>query len=107
MFPEHIVSSIYEKPAVKNAGNPYTNAVMVIDAAIEYGTLNSLLKEYEQKEGRDEGCRRAGRVPVDIDIVVWDGEVIREWDFRQEFFRIGLEMVSELPCPVVEEKADA
>lgn len=91
-------SSLYTTPAVQGKGKPYVNAVVegYITGAEE--DFNNLLKDYEKTCGRDDTARKEGRVPIDIDIVVRDGSVVRERDFAHSFFRIGY---SELTCPVI------
>ena len=92
-------SSLYSTPAVQGYGRPYVNAVVAGKTALNADELNHSLKQYELQCGRDDQARRDGIVPVDIDIVVWNGEVIRTWDFRQNFFKIGY---SELSGSVIE-----
>ena len=93
------VSTLYETPAVKAGRGTYVNAVAEGHSPLNPESLNERLKEYERQCGRDENCRRLGIVPVDIDIVICDGHVLREWDYRQNFFRIGF---SELAGSMVE-----
>ena len=92
------LSGLYQTPAVNGGTRDYVNAVVSGTTDMTLDSLNARLKEYELSCGRDENSRRSGIVTVDIDIVVFAGKVIREWDFRQTFFRIGY---SELFSPVV------
>ncbi len=98
MLDRPVVSGLYQTPAVNGGIRDYVNAVVSGLTDMTSDSLNACLKEYELLCGRDESCRRSGIVPVDIDIVIFDGKVIREWDFRQTFFTIGY---SELFSPVV------
>ena len=82
-------SDIYETPPVGHAGSNYMNAVFMGESSIEVEELDRLCKEYELSHGRDAEARKAGRVPVDIDIVMVDGNVVRPKDFKCNFFRIG------------------
>lgn len=85
------VSDIYETPAEgKTAGGcNYVNAVAAGLCLMDPEDLNRRLKEYEFLSGRDEKCRACGDVPIDIDIVVVNGVVIRQRDFDSLYFRIG------------------
>lgn len=91
------VSSVYRTPAVKVGSRPYANAVAtgIIDTTPE--KFNMTLKRYEEQSGRTKEARLRGDVPIDIDIVVCDGEVVREWDFRQNFFKIGFSELQSSP----------
>lgn len=97
------ISSIYDTPAVNGGCGNYANAVIRGITDKDFHTLNECLKKFETSLGRSPELKSAGIVPVDIDIVIYDGDVVREWDFRQSFFRIGF---LELAGTVVEEKTD-
>lgn len=87
------ISSIYETPCAMKSGKPYMNAVV---SGFYQGTgfqLDDAIKEKEHEMGRTSECREKGEVPVDMDIVVCDGEVLRDWDFRQKFFRLGYSQI--------------
>ena len=82
-------SSIYETPCAMKCGKPYMNAVMKGFFSGDGFQLEEMLKDKEREMGRDASCRERGDVPVDMDIVILDGEVVKEWDYRQKFFTIG------------------
>ena len=84
-----IASDMYKTPSIHGYGDPYVNAVAMGETELEQEEFNRTLKQYEIKCGRDESCRAAGIVPIDIDIVMWNNEVIRYRDYRHEFFQIG------------------
>lgn len=89
-FSDCEASDIYETPEIHGIGSPYMNAVCVCKVACERTELEAALKQYEKDNGRDASARARGDVPVDIDIVIWNGEVVRPKDFACNFFRIGL-----------------
>lgn len=82
-------SEIYETPCALREGPNYANSVV---SGIYIGSLSSFeekLKNYEISKGRDEACRKKGDVPVDIDVVIADGKILKPWDYKQKFFQIG------------------
>lgn len=87
-------SSIYETPEIHGLDRLYYNAVLRGATNMDYDDFNRLLKSFEIAAGRDEECRLKGDVPVDIDIVIWNGSVVRPKDFAQDFFRIGYREIS-------------
>lgn len=90
-------SSIYETSAINGSGVLYMNAVAVVTTTLPSASLDALFKEYEYKMGRDDNCRIRGCVPIDIDIVIWDGTVLRIKDRNCAFFIKGYnELVSFL-----------
>lgn len=91
LLQDGVASSVYETPAVGYLGSPYMNCVVAgfCDRTVE--ELEKLCKSYEREHGRDELSRKEKRVPVDIDIVTENDRVLRDFDYRQRFYRIGLE----------------
>ncbi len=82
-------SSIYETPEIHGHGAPYMNAVASGFINVDFGSFERLSKLYEVKKGRDTSCRLQGKVPIDIDIVICDNDILRPLDFGCEFFQIG------------------
>ncbi len=84
-------SSVYETPAAGGGTRPYLNAVVAGVTTLPDAELNRRLKRYEVLHGRDLASRLRGDVPIDLDLVLSGGEVVRPRDFSQRFFRIGYE----------------
>lgn len=84
-------STHYESPALNPGKVYYLNSVALIDFPGDIDTLNALLKKGELIEGRTDEARAEGRVPLDMDIVIADGNIIRPKDFGCYFFRRGYE----------------
>lgn len=82
-------SDIYETPDCLGNGKKYLNQVIKIETDNCYDDLNRLLKKFEIECGRDPESRRLGDVPIDIDIVVWEGEVKRKTDYNATYFQKG------------------
>ncbi|MDE6010226.1 MAG: 2-amino-4-hydroxy-6-hydroxymethyldihydropteridine diphosphokinase [Muribaculaceae bacterium] len=96
-------STDYESPALSGGmrvNKPhYLNSVAVVDFDGDTPTLEAMLKACEVMEGRTATARAEGRVPLDMDIVVADGCIIRPKDFRLFFFRRGYEELLPLLGP--------
>lgn len=84
-------SSFYYSPDIKGTGHVYLNAVVEVDYDGSVEQLNSMLKDFEMQGGRDNDCRKQGLVPIDIDIVIADGVVLRQKDFKAEYFVKGFQ----------------
>lgn len=87
------VSDVYRTPAVKVGSRTYSNAVACGNIVGSCDEFDAELKQYEFSCGRDEEARGRGDVPIDIDIVLADGRVLRDWDYRQSFFRTGYNQI--------------
>lgn len=88
------MSGIYETKPYGHDGSDYMNAVVRGTCQEDVHAVDRLCKEYELAHGRDDVARAANKVPVDIDIVIADGEVLRLRDFNCEFFRTGYDSIS-------------
>lgn len=89
-----VSSGIYETPEVHGRGESYMNAVGRGYVSCNFETLLNLCKRYELLFGRTDEMRLLGKVPIDIDIVVWNDDIIRPLDFNREFFQIGYSEIS-------------
>ncbi len=86
-------SSVYATPDCHGGSKEYMNAVAIGITSSTPKRLESLCKDYEITRGRTPEMRRAGNVPIDIDLVVYDSKVLRPNDFKRDFFRIGYSMI--------------
>lgn len=86
-------SDIYETPCAKESGKPYMNAVLSGFYQGDGLQLEDILKTKEHEMGRTSECRGRGDVPIDMDVVILNDEIIKEWDYRQRFFRIGYSQI--------------
>ena len=89
-----VSSSVYETPDAVKTGKPYLNAVVKGFFEGNGIELEDLLKEKEHSMGRTAECRQKGDVPIDIDIVIMNDEVVKDWDFRQKFFQTGYKQIT-------------
>lgn len=92
-------SEIYETLPVGHAGNNYINGVVSGVSSLDAAQLDCLCKLYEKERGRDEESRRMNLVPVDIDIVIANGHILRPKDFRCGFFQKGYLSITKEPEP--------
>lgn len=90
IIPDLCSSSFYETaPVGVNHHGPYMNAVACGSTPLGLIQLDTELKSLEVKAGRDEAARARREVPLDLDIVIYDEEIVRPRDFSQSFFQIG------------------
>lgn len=101
-----VSSSVYETEDIScknnsgvSASHPekpkYMNAVIAGYSDIPFEKLNSILKTYELNHGRDSEARRKGEVPIDLDIVKWNGGILRPRDYAADYFRKGLTEIGQ------------
>ncbi len=86
-------SSIYATPDCHGGFKEYFNVVASGTTKLSSAGLELLCKQYELACGRDQEKRKSGDVPIDIDLVIFNGQVLRPNDFKREFFKIGYSMI--------------
>lgn len=82
-------SEIYETKALNGKDEDYANAVCICSIDICFEDFNKILKLYEKDNGRTPESKITGVIPIDLDIVMTDDEVVRQKDFIQDYFQIG------------------
>lgn len=83
------VSSIYESEALNGKDAAYLNTVAIAETNLTCEDATKLLKEWEKQCGRTPESKLEGSIPIDLDIVVWNDNVVREKDFSYPFFMQG------------------
>lgn len=85
-------TDVYSSPDAYHAGRPpYANAIVIAEAECDAATLDRMFKAYELNQGRD---RQTKAVPIDIDVVVKDTEILRLRDYTAPYFLLGLPRLS-------------
>lgn len=83
------LSSIYETRAQNGKDADYINFVVRADTNISIDDVSVMLKTYESICGRTPASKLEGVIPIDLDIVVWNGEIVRQKDFNLPYFARG------------------
>lgn len=84
----------YVDPDDNQPSAPYLNILAIIETPLDYDTLRMRFKGLEREAGRTPGSKSAGLVPLDIDIVVFNGEIKRPLDFNRPYFSHGYSLLS-------------
>lgn len=87
----HIIaaSSIYEAPDDSGLGGPYLNVVLVVTPRLPYDDFKSSLKRMETDFGRTSLSKSSGCMPLDVDIILWDGEIVDRYQYSRSYFQRG------------------
>lgn len=67
---------------------PYLNAAVKGFTEISLSEAEKIFATIESDYGRTPHSKESGFVPLDIDIVVWDSEVIRPADYARGYFQL-------------------
>lgn len=80
----------------EKSGQEYFNEVVRGLTADGEARLNSFLKQIELSLGRNQESRKAGIVPIDIDIIIFNGRIVRRQDYSKPYFTKGFDIVSDI-----------
>ncbi len=81
--------NLYETPDYCGTDRPYINCVAKARTELNIGEFDSYAKHLEVEFGRTPEARSRGDVPLDIDLVVYDEQIIKPKDFSRYFFSLG------------------
>lgn len=76
------------EPEYAGDAAPYLNMLLQARTPLSLAELESLTKEYQTSVRSADACRPL--VAIDIDIVEWNGTVIRPADAASQYYRMGL-----------------
>lgn len=82
----------YTTPDIHDPSRPsYTNAIAIIYSDINEEEFIKTLKDYEISRGRTHG---SADIPIDMDLVCRDNEILRPRDYNAPYFTKGLYLLS-------------
>jgi 2-amino-4-hydroxy-6-hydroxymethyldihydropteridine diphosphokinase len=100
------VSTAWETQAVGSSGPNFLNACVLILTTLELSEFKQLvIQPIESALGRDRGPDKYAPRPIDLDIIMWDGNAHRQeqWDFA--YLAIPLaEIAPDVEHPLTHEK---
>ena len=80
-------SEAVESADVSGLGRDYLNIVARCSTSLSLNDLRSLIAEIETIEGRTPQSKTSGSMPIDIDVVMYNGKVVSPCDFHRDYFR--------------------
>ncbi|MGL4293977.1 MAG: 2-amino-4-hydroxy-6-hydroxymethyldihydropteridine diphosphokinase [Bacteroidales bacterium] len=87
-------SSVYKsEPVGKFKHAFYHNCVGIITTDRDQSEWNDFFKNAELQMGRTAEMRESGNVPLDLDIIVWNDNIIRPADLIAPYLQSGLKQI--------------
>ena len=77
--------------------SPFHNQVASLETSLSAEQVRVILKNIEQGQGRLPEDKTQGIVKLDIDLLVYDDDVLKPKDLEREFVKIGLEELEKNP----------
>lgn len=73
----------------------FTNGAVKVQTNLNLRNLNKLLKEIEDQLGRVRTGPKSGPRCIDLDIVVWNGEIVDEDYYTRDFLQKSVDELTE------------
>lgn len=81
------MSAVLESLDISGRGCCYLNRALKCTTMLTKEELCRELARFEGAGGRIPSSKASGKMPIDIDLVVWDDEIASPADFQAEYFR--------------------
>jgi len=85
-----VSSMIQTKPIGITKQADFTNGAVKVRTILNQNQLNLLLKDIEDKMGRDRSAPKFGPRSIDLDIVVWNGKIVDDDYYTRDFLQKGV-----------------
>ena len=89
-----VSAMIQTKPIGIENQPDYTNGAVKIRTKMNEHDLNILLKSIEDQLGRDRTVQKFGPRCIDLDIVVWNGEIVDDDYYTRDFLQKSVAEIS-------------
>lgn len=73
----------------------FLNLVGVVPTNLEKEEFIAQLKEIEEELGRDDDDDEEGIIPMDLDLIKWNDDVLKPRDFIRPYMVAGMEEIDE------------
>ena len=88
------VSSLMKTKPIGIKNQPdFTNGAVKLKTPFDKQELTLQLKSIEDRLGRDRTVAKFGPRTIDLDLVVWDGEIVDEDYYTRDFLRKSVEEI--------------
>lgn len=88
-------SGCYFGPDDTGRGPRYANEVLEIATGLSPDGFREFARGLEAAAGRTPESKQLALMPLDIDVVIWDGVVVNACDRARAYFIKGYSMISE------------
>lgn len=90
-FPDIFFGELMETEAVGSGfHSPFSNQLARFTTSLSSTAVHALFKELEHQGGRLPGDKAQGIVRLDIDLLAFDGKVLKPNDMEREYIRRGI-----------------
>ena len=71
----------------------FLNTAYLVATSLGFDDFNAFLKSVEDRMGRERGPIKSGPRTIDLDIVVWDGEVLSNDYYQYDYISVPVDQI--------------
>lgn len=75
---------------------PFLNSLAYLQTDMQREQLQQLLKTIERNMGRLPTHKKEGKIIIDIDLLQWNGEILKPDDFKRDYMQQLLKEIKEI-----------
>ncbi|WP_456087398.1 2-amino-4-hydroxy-6-hydroxymethyldihydropteridine diphosphokinase [Parabacteroides sp.] len=85
----------YTKPVGLPGSGLFLNQVAIAGTDVPLEGVRQALKGMEKKLGRMPDSKRKGEIPIDIDLLLWNGTILKPADWEKEYVQLLFRSVAD------------
>ncbi len=91
LFPAiYFSEAVYTPPINCPASKPFLNCVACATTVCSLKEVYAILKNMEENAGRTPESKAQGIVPLDIDVLKWNNDILKPADMERDYIREAL-----------------
>ncbi len=76
---------------------PYLNQLALFHSSLDIAELKTKLKQIEKINGRTANSKDSGLIPLDIDLLVYDKQLLKPQDFKKRYMQLLIRDFTSFP----------
>ncbi len=92
--------AVYTDPVNCVGHSKFLNQVVIVKSENSADQIIRMLKKMEISIGRTPEDKSKGRVPIDIDLLRWNDQVLKPEDFERPYVLDGIRWLQEKECAI-------
>ena len=94
LFPDIVLGKIVLTEAEGDIAQPaYMNQAAIFHTDLSAETVVGILKDLERENGRTKFSKCEGRIPLDIDLLTYDKDILKPLDLEKSFVKLAVRMI--------------
>lgn len=85
--------TIYTEPIGMPQSNLFLNQVAIAYTSRPMEEVKNILKSIEKQLGRTPQSKKQGVIPIDIDLLQWNDQILKPQDLERVYIRQGIESI--------------